>query len=80
MSSCCLKISTDLVLAAEWNPLPDWCSFVSCGKGHVNFWSIENGSISRKLGLFETRDKPKYVTCLVFAGNGDVMTALELSF
>ena len=67
------KCSSDLVVGVEFHPMErHW--FVTCGKSHVCFWSLENGSISRKLGLFETRDKPKYVTCMAFADNGDVLT------
>jgi len=67
------KCSSDLVVAVEFHPMERYW-FVTCGKSHVCFWSLENGSISRKLGLFETREKPKYVTCLAFADNGDVLT------
>ena len=31
-------------------------------------------SLSRKTGIFDQRDKPKYVTCLAYASNGDVIT------
>jgi microtubule-associated protein-like 1/2 len=61
------------VVAVEWNPIPrERFAFVTSGKGHICFWSLENGLLSRKLGIFESRDKPKYVTCLAFADNGDV--------
>ena len=61
------------MVAVEFHPM-DRYSFVTCGKGHVCFWSFENGTISRKMGALEQRDKPKYVTCLAFADNGDVLT------
>jgi len=46
------------------------------GKGHVNFWTLDNTNLtlSRKTGLFDLRDKPKYVTCLAFSFTGDVLT------
>jgi microtubule-associated protein-like 1/2 len=31
-------------------------------------------TLSRKTGLFDQRDKPKYVTCLAFSFTGDVIT------
>ena len=31
-------------------------------------------TLSRKTGIFDQRDKPKYVTCLAYASNGDVIT------
>lgn len=66
--------SSDLVVAVEWNPIPkERFAFVTCGKGHICFWTLDNGFLSRKLGIFESRDKPKYVTCIAFADNGDVL-------
>ena len=60
-------------MAVEFHPMERY-TFVTCGKGHVCFWSFENGTIQRKMGLLEAREKPKYVTCLAFADNGDVLT------
>ncbi|XP_046460220.1 echinoderm microtubule-associated protein-like 2 isoform X2 [Daphnia pulex] len=69
------RCSSDLVVAVEWNPIPrERFAFVTSGKGHICFWSLENGLLSRKLGIFESRDKPKYVTCLAFADNGDCIS------
>lgn len=69
--------SSDLVVAVEWNPIPkERFAFVTCGKGHICFWTLDNGFLSRKLGIFESRDKPKYVTCIAFADNGDVRNHL----
>lgn len=31
-------------------------------------------TLSRKTGLFDTRDKPRYVTCLAFSQTGDLIT------
>lgn len=67
------KCSSELVVAVEFHPMERY-TFVTCGKGHVCFWSFENGTIQRKMGLLEAREKPKYVTCLAFADNGDVLT------
>lgn len=67
------KSSTEPVLAVEYHPCePN--TVVSCGKGQICFWKIEEGSLSRKLGVFEKYDKPKYMTCLAFAENGDVIS------
>ena len=69
------KCATETVVAAEFHPLEAGV-IVSVGKGHVNFWTLDNTSLtlSRKTGLFDLRDKPKYVTCLAFSFNGDVLT------
>ena len=61
------------MLAVEFEPSSD-LSFVTCGKEHVYFWSYENGNLSRKKGLFDSQEKPKYVTCLAFADDGVVLT------
>ena len=65
----------ETVIAAEFHPL-DSGVIVTCGKGHVNFWHLENnGNLSRKTGVFDAnKEKPKYVTCLAFGSNGDVLT------
>ena len=69
------KSATETVVAAEFHPLEAGV-IVSVGKGHVNFWTLDNTSLtlSRKTGLFDHRDKPKYVTCLAFSFTGDVLT------
>ena len=47
-----------------------------CLKGHVNFWQIDPSysSLSRKTGVLDPRDKPKYFTSLAFSCTGDVIT------
>ena len=57
----------------DFHPL-DKNALISCGKGHISFWTFENGVLYKKLGIFDHRDKPKYVTCLAFTGNGDVVS------
>ncbi len=69
------KCSTETVVAAEFHPLEAGV-IVAIGKGHANFWQLDSTSLtlSRKTGLFDQRDKPKYVTCLAFSFTGDVLT------
>ncbi|KAI0213314.1 Echinoderm microtubule-associated protein-like 1 [Lamellibrachia satsuma] len=67
------KSSTEPVLAAEFHPCEN-TSIVTCGKNQISFWTLEGGTLTRKLGLYEKHDKPKFVTCLAFAENGDVLT------
>ncbi|XP_012533134.1 echinoderm microtubule-associated protein-like 2 isoform X7 [Monomorium pharaonis] len=68
------KCSVDTVVCAEWHPL-ERNQIVSCGKGHVSFWSLDNGGmLYKRMGIFESRDKPRYVTCVAFNQNGDVLT------
>ncbi|KAL1448094.1 hypothetical protein WDU94_012292 [Cyamophila willieti] len=72
---CETKCSVDTVVAAEFHPL-DRNSIVTCGKSHINFWTIDaGGTLYKKQGIFEmTRDKPKYVTCLAFTQTGEVLS------
>lgn len=68
------KCSVDTVVCAEWHPL-ERNQIVSCGKGHVSFWSLDNGGmLYKRMGIFESREKPRYVTCLAFNQNGDTLT------
>ena len=69
------KCSSETVVSAEFHPVEDGC-VVTCGKGHVNFWQIDPSytSISRKTGVLDPRDKPKYFTSLAFSFTGDVIT------
>ncbi|KAK2708115.1 hypothetical protein QYM36_015714 [Artemia franciscana] len=67
------KCSADTVIGVDFHPM-DRHTVVTCGKNHIAFWNIEGGTLSRRLGIFESRDKPKYVTCIAFADNGDVIS------
>uniref|UniRef100_A0A0K8T6X3 Echinoderm microtubule-associated protein-like 2 n=1 Tax=Lygus hesperus TaxID=30085 RepID=A0A0K8T6X3_LYGHE len=68
------KCSVDTVVAAEFHPL-DRGSIVTCGKSHIAFWSLDNtGALYKRMGVFNNRDKPKYVTCVAFTQTGDVLS------
>ncbi|XP_072929850.1 echinoderm microtubule-associated protein-like 2 [Epargyreus clarus] len=68
------KCSVDTVVAVEFHPL-DRNQIVTCGKGHIAFWTLDSSSVLyKRMGIFDTRDKPKYVTCLAFNQNGDVLS------
>ncbi|XP_037293289.1 echinoderm microtubule-associated protein-like 2 isoform X5 [Manduca sexta] len=68
------KCSVDTVVAAEFHPL-DRNQIVTCGKNHIAFWTLDQTNmLYKRMGIFETRDKPKYVTCLAFNHNGDVLS------
>merc|ERR1719342_1258702 len=69
------KVSSDTVVSAEFHPVEDGL-IITCGKGHVNFWQIDPSysSLSRKTGVLDPRDKPKYFTSLAFSCTGDVIT------
>ncbi|KAF2905825.1 hypothetical protein ILUMI_00361 [Ignelater luminosus] len=68
------KCSVDTIVAAEFHPL-DRSSIVTCGKSHIAFWTLDaGGTLYKRMGIFETRDKPKYVLCVSFLQSGDVIT------
>ncbi|CAK1582473.1 unnamed protein product [Parnassius mnemosyne] len=68
------KCSVDTVVAVEFHPL-DRNQIVTCGKNHIAFWTLDQTNmLYKRMGVFESRDKPKYVTCLGFNPNGDVLS------
>ncbi|XP_027855245.1 echinoderm microtubule-associated protein-like 2 isoform X2 [Xiphophorus couchianus] len=68
-----VKCSNDSVLAAVFHPM-DTNLIVTCGKSHINFWTMEGNALTKRQGLFEKHEKPKYVLCVAFAENGDAIT------
>lgn len=68
-----VKCSNDSVLGAVFHPM-DANLIVTCGKSHINFWTMEGNTLTKKQGLFEKHEKPKYVLCVAFAENGDAIT------
>ncbi|KAM3875617.1 echinoderm microtubule-associated protein-like 2 [Diretmus argenteus] len=68
-----VKCSNDSVLGAVFHPM-DANLIVTCGKSHINFWTMEGSTLSKRQGLFEKNEKPKYVLCVAFAENGDAIT------
>lgn len=48
---------------------------VTCGKTHLNIWSIEGDILMRRQGLFTKKiQKPKYVICVAFATSGEIIS------
>jgi len=70
---CETKSSTEPVLAVEFHP-SEKGSLVSCGKSQITFWTLEGGSLSKKNGIFDKHDKPKYVLTLAFSDAGDILS------
>uniref|UniRef100_A0A673W7X6 EMAP like 2 n=1 Tax=Salmo trutta TaxID=8032 RepID=A0A673W7X6_SALTR len=68
-----VKCSNDSVLAATFHPM-DANLIVTCGKSHLNFWTMDGNTLTKRQGLFEKNEKPKYVLCVAFAENGDAIT------
>lgn len=68
------QCSVDTIVATEFHPL-DRNTIVTCGKSHIAFWSLDvGGTIHKRMGIFETREKPKYVTCVAFLQTGETIT------
>ncbi|XP_071212923.1 echinoderm microtubule-associated protein-like 2 isoform X3 [Salvelinus alpinus] len=68
-----VKCSNDSVLAAAFHPMDDNL-IVTCGKSHLNFWTMDGNTLTKRQGLFDKNEKPKYVLCVAFAENGDAIT------
>ncbi|XP_035241187.1 echinoderm microtubule-associated protein-like 2 isoform X1 [Anguilla anguilla] len=68
-----VKCSNDSVLGASFHPM-EANLIVTCGKSHLNFWTMEGNVLTKRQGLFEKHEKPKYVLCVAFAENGDAIT------
>ncbi|XP_018904469.2 echinoderm microtubule-associated protein-like 2 isoform X3 [Bemisia tabaci] len=69
------KCSVDTVIACEFHPI-DRNVIVTCGKSHINFWTLDaGGTLYKRQGIFEgNRDRPKYVTCLAFTQTGETLS------
>ncbi|ELT93984.1 hypothetical protein CAPTEDRAFT_152534 [Capitella teleta] len=67
------KSSTEAVLGCEFHPC-EKNIVVTYGKGQISFWNIDGGTLTRKMGIYERHEKPKFVTCIAFAENGDVLS------
>lgn len=61
------------VLAIDFHPI-DKCTLVAVGKSTINFWDTRGMTMTKKTGLFDKYDKPKYVLCLAFNDFGDTIT------
>ncbi|XP_026935684.1 LOW QUALITY PROTEIN: echinoderm microtubule-associated protein-like 2 [Sagmatias obliquidens] len=68
-----VKCSNEAVLVATFHPT-DPTVLITCGKSHIYFWNLEGGGMSKRQGLFEKHEKPKYVLCVTFLEGGDVVT------
>uniref|UniRef100_A0A8C8LS27 Echinoderm microtubule-associated protein-like 1 n=1 Tax=Oncorhynchus tshawytscha TaxID=74940 RepID=A0A8C8LS27_ONCTS len=68
-----VKCSNEAVFAADFHPT-DTNIIVTSGKSHLYFWTLERGTLTKKQGLFEKQEKPKFVLCVTFSENGDTIT------
>ncbi|XP_053239293.1 echinoderm microtubule-associated protein-like 4 isoform X10 [Podarcis raffonei] len=68
-----IKTTNEVVLAVAFHPT-DKDTIITSGKSHIFFWTWSGNSLTRKQGIFGKYEKPKFVQCLAFLGNGDVLT------
>uniref|UniRef100_A0A098M0H5 Echinoderm microtubule-associated protein-like 4 n=1 Tax=Hypsiglena sp. JMG-2014 TaxID=1550645 RepID=A0A098M0H5_9SAUR len=68
-----IKTTNEVVLAVAFHPT-DRDTIITSGKSHIFFWTWNTNSLTRKQGIFGKYDKPKFVQCLAFLGNGEVLT------
>ncbi|KAK8384055.1 hypothetical protein O3P69_016056 [Scylla paramamosain] len=67
------KCSADQVLAVDFSPM-DRSTIITCGKNHISFWSYDSGMLAKRTGIFENRERPKYVTSISFTDTGNVIS------
>ncbi|KPM01385.1 echinoderm microtubule-associated protein-like protein 1 [Sarcoptes scabiei] len=70
---CESKSSCDSVLAVEFHPI-EKNSLITIGRGHIHFWDIDGGILTKKVGSFEKQEKPKYILCMSFTDVGELLT------
>lgn len=70
---CETKSSQDPVVQVEFHPSLE-NQLISLGKGHIHFWNFGTGKLVRKSGIFEKHDKPKFILCMTFSPDGDVIS------
>ncbi|XP_052354386.1 echinoderm microtubule-associated protein-like 4 isoform X3 [Oncorhynchus keta] len=68
-----IKSTNEVVHVVEFHPT-DANTIVTCGKSHIFFWTWAGTSLARKQGIFGKYEKPKFVQCLAFLNNGDILT------
>ncbi|KAM8859627.1 echinoderm microtubule-associated protein-like 4 isoform 5-T5 [Spinachia spinachia] len=68
-----IKTTNEVVLAVEFHHT-DPHIIVTCGKSHIFFWTWSGNLLARKQGIFGKYEKPKFIQCLAFLGNGDILT------
>lgn len=68
-----IKTTNEVVLGVEFHPT-DSASIVTCGKSHIFFWTWSGNTLQRKQGIFGKYEKPKFVQCVAFLRNGDILT------
>lgn len=61
------------VLAIDFHPIEKY-SLVAVGRSSINFWDTRGMTLTKRAGLFDKYDKPKYVLCLTFSDLGDTIT------
>lgn len=67
------KCSADQVLAVDFSPV-DRSTIITCGKNHISFWNYDSGMLAKRMGIFENRERPKYVTSISFTDTGNVIS------
>ncbi|CAL4072749.1 unnamed protein product [Meganyctiphanes norvegica] len=48
--------------------------FITTGKQHINFFTLQDGVIKKRMGIFGNRGRPKYVYCCACFDNGQFIT------
>jgi microtubule-associated protein-like 1/2 len=83
------KCSGDMIFAAEFHPT-DSNQIITCGKQHLSIWQLDSDRLTKRSCVFELNantvvitedglsvtklEKPKFILCVTFAANGEVIT------
>uniref|UniRef100_A0A914ULR9 HELP domain-containing protein n=1 Tax=Plectus sambesii TaxID=2011161 RepID=A0A914ULR9_9BILA len=67
------KSANEQVFSCEFHPTERHL-LVTCGRSHISFWTFDGVTLQKKMGVFEGRDKPKYVLSVCFSETGDVLS------
>lgn len=70
MIAVAFQSTSETVIAVEFHPM-DRDIIVTCGKGHICFWHVENGMLVKRLGIFEVYSVTYTfkTDCLIFDAN-----------
>lgn len=68
------QCSNEAIAVVECHPL-DHNEIVTAGKNHIAFWTFDQGeSLKKRTGIFEGREKAKFITCVSFTTGGNVVS------
>lgn len=68
-----VKCSGDPVLAVNFTP-EETPRIITSGKNSIVFWTLSDGALKKRTGVFGSVPKPKYVTAVAFTADGETVS------